>query len=88
MPSDSKAVRGMLKKPIYVVGPQSTGKTTLINALIQRLDIAVPVIREVARRPMQDKGYTQEDVDSDDRERILDAERHSQCTAESGKRDS
>jgi nicotinamide riboside kinase len=65
----------MLKKSIYVVGPQSTGKTTLINALKQRLDPAVPVIREVARKVMQDKGYTREDVDSDDGERRFSMQR-------------
>lgn len=58
-------------KCIYVVGPQSTGKTTLVNALVQRLGLDVPVIKEVARQVMQEKGYTREDVDSDIRERRL-----------------
>jgi nicotinamide riboside kinase len=59
----------MSKKCIYVVGPQSTGKTTLVNALAEKLGHDLRVIKEVARQVMQEKGYTREDVDSDDRER-------------------
>lgn len=66
----------MLNKCVYVVGPQSTGKTTLINALAERLGPSIPVIKEVARRVMQEKGYTREDVDSDDPERRFSMQKH------------
>jgi nicotinamide riboside kinase len=56
-------------RSVCVVGPQSTGKTTLIDALADRFQGNIPVIKEVARHVMQEKGYTREDVDSPNRER-------------------
>lgn len=54
---------------IYVIGPQSTGKTTLVNALVQRLEGNVPIIQEIARTVMKSKGFSRNDVDSEDPER-------------------
>lgn len=58
-----------LTRCVCVIGPQSTGKTTLINALSNRLNNNIPVISEVARGVMHDKGYSRNDVASADRER-------------------
>jgi nicotinamide riboside kinase len=58
-----------LKRCVCVIGPQSTGKTTLVNALADRFGGNVPVIREVARTVMEEKGYTRQDVDSANEER-------------------
>ena len=54
---------------VYIVGPQSTGKTTLVNALAGVFGGDVPIIREVARGVMAEKGYSKVDVDSSDQER-------------------
>lgn len=58
--------RRQLSRNIYIIGPQSTGKTTLVNALVERFDGNVPVIQEVARHVMKEKGYSRIDVDSTD----------------------
>jgi len=58
-----------LTRSVCVIGPQSTGKTTLINALSDRLNDNIPVISEVARRVMHNKGYSRNDVAFADRER-------------------
>lgn len=49
---------------LYVVGPSSTGKTTLCNVLAQSLTLrSWCYITEVARQIMQRRGFTREDVD-------------------------
>ena len=58
-----------LRRCVCVIGPQSTGKTILVNALADRFGGNVPVIREVARTVMEEKGYTRQDVDSANEER-------------------
>jgi nicotinamide riboside kinase len=65
----STFVRPPLNCCVYVIGPQSTGKTTLVNALVERFKGDVHVIREVARSVMNERGYSREDVDCEDRER-------------------
>jgi len=47
----------------------------LIEALADRFQGKVPVIKEVARHVMQEKGYTREDVDSPNRERRFSLQR-------------
>ncbi|KAH9477347.1 hypothetical protein JR316_0009553 [Psilocybe cubensis] len=50
---------------IYVVGPSSTGKTTLCNALAQRLGLQKPAyVTEIARKVMRDKGYSRDTIGS------------------------
>jgi len=61
--------RHRLGRNIYIIGPQSTGKTTLVNALFKKLGGRVPVIQEIARHVMKEKGYSRTDVDSTDPER-------------------
>jgi nicotinamide riboside kinase len=58
-----------LCRNMYIIGPQSTGKTTLVNAIALRLGGDIPIIQEVARTVMQEKGYSRIDVDSDNRDR-------------------
>jgi len=58
-----------LTRNVYIIGPQSTGKTTLVNALVERFRGDVPVIQEIARHVMKEKGYSRIDVDSTDSER-------------------
>jgi nicotinamide riboside kinase len=65
----STPVRTPLNRCIYVIGPQSTGKTTLVNALVLRFKEEVHVIKEIARSVMTTNGYSREDVDCEDRER-------------------
>lgn len=64
----------MTRKNIYIIGAQSTGKTTLVNALEafytmdnstnkSRKSFPQPfIIREVARTVLKDKGFTREDI--------------------------
>ena len=48
---------------IYIVGPSSTGKTTLCSALYKTLALEAPsYITEVARNVMRSKGFTREHV--------------------------
>jgi len=48
---------------IYIIGPSSTGKTTLCDALASRLGLKAPTfITEVARDVMERDGYTRNDV--------------------------
>jgi nicotinamide riboside kinase len=72
-------------KNIFVVGAQSTGKTTIVNALEEhytRIDHVQPptIIREVARTVLKKYGFTRDDItNSPDRalelqERILEAQ--------------
>ena len=48
---------------IYIVGPSSTGKTTLCSALYKALALEAPsYITEVARKVMRSEGFTREHV--------------------------
>lgn len=48
---------------IYIVGPSSTGKTTLCAAITRRLGLGKSsYITEVARTVMQSRGFTRRDV--------------------------
>lgn len=67
--SEGEPPRQRMGRNIYIIGPQSTGKTTLVNAISKSLGGDVPVIQEVARNVMQEKGYSRIDVDCDNRER-------------------
>ncbi|KIM35858.1 hypothetical protein M413DRAFT_32214 [Hebeloma cylindrosporum] len=50
---------------IYLVGPSSTGKTTLCNALAQKLAIPTHAyVTEIARQVMKDKGHSRETIGS------------------------
>ncbi|KDR76561.1 hypothetical protein GALMADRAFT_1328419 [Galerina marginata CBS 339.88] len=50
---------------IYVVGPSSTGKTTLCNALARKLGLSeAAYVTEVARQVMKDKGYSRNTISS------------------------
>src|SRR5947207_768180 len=83
--SDSKTIRHVKEVHIRRWSTEHR-KTTLVNALVQRLGFDVPVITEVARQVMQEKGYTREDVDSDSRERRFSIQEdifNSQLEAES-----
>lgn len=52
-------------KTIYIVGPSSTGKTTLCNALAAQLGLSSDMhITEVARKVMREQGFTRADVHS------------------------
>jgi len=73
--SGSGTTSGGLKRCIYIIGPQSTGKTTLVDALAHTLGSEIPVVKEVARRVMQVKGYTREDVDSTNHDRRFSLQR-------------
>lgn len=48
---------------VYIVGPSSTGKTTLCSALALKLGLGKSsYITEVARTVMRNRGFTREDV--------------------------
>lgn len=50
---------------IYVIGPSSTGKTTLCNALAQKLALeGSAYVTEVARHVMREKGYSRDTIGS------------------------
>ncbi|KAI0666962.1 AAA domain-containing protein, partial [Trametes maxima] len=52
-------------KAIYVLGPSSSGKTTLCEALASELKVHPPqYIKEVARTVMRTHGFTRDDVDT------------------------
>ncbi|KAJ3995930.1 AAA domain-containing protein [Lentinula boryana] len=52
-------------RAVYIVGPSSTGKTTLCNALAARLRLPSSMhITEVARTVMKEQGFTRADVHS------------------------
>ncbi|KAL9597061.1 MAG: hypothetical protein Q9219_005390 [cf. Caloplaca sp. 3 TL-2023] len=84
----------MLEKPqnIYIIGPQSTGKTTLVDALasfFEQADTASyektpKIIKEVARGVLRRHQYTAEDIVSS-KSRALELQRlilEAQCEAE------
>ncbi|RDB18597.1 hypothetical protein Hypma_014703 [Hypsizygus marmoreus] len=62
-------------KSLYVVGPSSTGKTTLCNAVAKKLHLNEnAVVGEVARHVMATQGYTRKDVGSlEMQQAIMDA---------------
>jgi nicotinamide riboside kinase len=68
-PEANEPLKTGLRRNVYIIGPQSTGKTTLVKALVDSLGVEVPVIQEVARKVMQERGYSRIDVDSSDHER-------------------
>ncbi|KAJ7598371.1 AAA domain-containing protein [Mycena floridula] len=72
---------------IYVVGPSSTGKTTLCDALTSRLGLASSsYVKEVAREVMQTRGFTRNTIGlMEMQEAIMDAQlgRENQCLAQS-----
>jgi nicotinamide riboside kinase len=68
-PQVNEPLKMVLRHNVYIIGPQSTGKTTLVKALVDCLGGNVPVIQEVARNVMREKGYSRIDVDSNDDER-------------------
>ncbi|KAK0191873.1 AAA domain-containing protein [Armillaria mellea] len=61
---------------IYVVGPSSTGKTTLCNALAKKLDLHDSAyITEVARTVIKERGFTRAHVGLlEMQEAIMDAQ--------------
>lgn len=61
---------------VYIIGPSSTGKTTLCNALAARLGLSEAVhITEVARTVMRKRGFTRDDVGRLEMQRaIMDAQ--------------
>jgi len=59
-------------KRIYLVGPSSTGKTTLINILARKLSLEGPaVVKEVAREVMATQGYSRKNVGSLDMQQAI-----------------
>ncbi|KAF5334750.1 hypothetical protein D9611_012907 [Ephemerocybe angulata] len=52
-----------MKKAIYIIGPSSTGKTTLCEVLAKRLGLeSAAYVREVARRIMRERGYSRNTI--------------------------
>lgn len=72
-------------KNVYIVGAQSTGKTTLVNALEASFnasnsahEVRSPsplIVREVARTVLQEKGFSREDITTSPT-RALQLQRH------------
>ncbi|KAG8220721.1 hypothetical protein J3R82DRAFT_3051 [Butyriboletus roseoflavus] len=57
---------------LYVVGPSSTGKTTLCNAVAESLKLrSWCYITEVARQIMKRRGFTREDVGKIEMQRAI-----------------
>ncbi|KAI6122018.1 AAA domain-containing protein [Pisolithus sp. B1] len=57
---------------VYVVGPSSTGKTTLCNAVAKSVGLPTRCyITEVARQVMRSKGYTRADVSTVEMQRAI-----------------
>ncbi|KAF9446062.1 hypothetical protein P691DRAFT_733951 [Macrolepiota fuliginosa MF-IS2] len=53
----------MLKKSVYIVGPSSTGKTTLCMAVAKRLGVDEGrTVSEIARNVMRTRGFTRMDI--------------------------
>lgn len=48
---------------VFVVGPSSSGKTTLCNALAKQINVS-SYITEVARKVMREQGFSRDDVGS------------------------
>ncbi|KAI5119488.1 hypothetical protein M0805_009512 [Coniferiporia weirii] len=68
---------------VYVIGPSSSGKSTLCDALAKRYNVVAPAyIKEVARAVMKEKGFTREDVERMDMQyAILKAQAHADVQA-------
>lgn len=66
-----------LHRNVYIIGAQSTGKTTLVDALERSFDSALKpvVVREVARKVLQEKNYTRDDI-TNSPVRALELQRH------------
>lgn len=61
-----------LPTQVYVVGPSSTGKTTLCNAAAKSDKLQIPCyITEVARQVMRETGYTRQDVGTVEMQRAI-----------------
>ena len=57
--------RSSTGKAIFVLGPSSSGKSTLCDALARYLDLdRSRYVREVARTVMREQGFTRKDVDT------------------------
>ncbi|KAH7881902.1 AAA domain-containing protein [Phlebopus sp. FC_14] len=57
---------------LYVIGPSSTGKTTLCNAVMKSLNLpAWCYITEVARQVMRVQGYTRDDIGKIEMQRAI-----------------
>ena len=57
--------RSRTGKAIFVLGPSSSGKSTLCDALARYLDLdRSRYVREVARTVMREQGFTRKDVDT------------------------
>lgn len=57
---------------VYVIGPSSTGKTTLCNAVAKSLKLSSRCfITEVARQVMRTRGFTREDVGTIEMQRAI-----------------
>ncbi|KAI0644796.1 AAA domain-containing protein [Trametes meyenii] len=73
-------------KAIYVLGPSSSGKTTLCEALASELKVHPPqYIKEVARTVMRTHGFTRDDVDTYEMQYAimhaqLEAEKHAESS--------
>ncbi|EAT77663.1 hypothetical protein HBI56_195500 [Parastagonospora nodorum] len=70
-------------KNVYIIGAQSTGKTTLVNAVECKLEETAKndgwqrpfIIREVARTVLKDKYFSREDI-SESPKRALQLQEH------------
>jgi nicotinamide riboside kinase len=82
-------------KNLYIIGPQCTGKTTLVNALEKTFDIdrdkistqQSMFIREVARTVLNEKGFHRDDITKSPtralqlQQHILEAQYNAEITA-------
>jgi nicotinamide riboside kinase len=82
-------------KSLYIIGAQSTGKTTLVNALEEHFDLhrspqegrpSQPlIIREVARTVLKEKDFNRDDIRTSPtralqlQKHILDAQHNAEC---------
>jgi nicotinamide riboside kinase len=84
----------MSRRNIYIIGAQSTGKSTLVNALKSSYalenvgDVGQPhIIREIARTVLKAKSFTREDITNSPsrafelQRHILDAQREAEASA-------
>lgn len=69
---DSMPDRQVSPTQVYVIGPSSTGKTTLCNAVAKSVGLSTRCyITEVARQVMRSKGYTRADVGTIEMQRAI-----------------
>jgi ABC-type branched-subunit amino acid transport system ATPase component len=80
---------------LYIIGPQSTGKTNLVNALEKTLELDADkvttqqtlVIHEVARTVSKEKGFHRDDITTSPKrafqlqQHILKAQHNAEITA-------